>query len=134
MRLRIPSAEARPNGAGVSSSGLVERADGSGETCLGHVAEAAGLILLHRQRTIVEDELSEKCNLLEAIQFGGLCFSKRFRLNAVDLRFDGPDLRLGGSGNASLSAGVVAVRGRKCRCGREQKDCSRTRHTRVLSS
>src|SRR3954454_6190250 len=78
MRLRIPSAEARPNGAGVSSSGLVERADGSGETCLGHVTEAAGLVFLHRQRTIIEDELSEKRNLLEAIQCGGLCFSKRF--------------------------------------------------------
>src|ERR1700730_1929911 len=99
MRLRLSSTEARPDGAGVSDRRLVEGADRSIEPGLRHVAEATGLVPLHRNVPIVEDQLAEQRDLLKAVQRGRPRSVERFSLDAVDLLLDRRDFLLGGGWN-----------------------------------
>src|SRR5260370_354973 len=85
MRLRVSSAEARPNGAGVSSGRLVESAHWSAEPRLRHVTKATGLVPVDRKIPVVEDEFAEQREALKGIQLGRLRHLERFCLDAVDL-------------------------------------------------
>src|SRR5260221_12730171 len=91
MRLRLSGAEACANGAWVGYGGLVERADGSTETGLRHVAEGAGLIPLNGKLFVVKDYFPEQSDLLKVVQRYRLGLVERISLDAVDLLFDSLD-------------------------------------------
>ncbi len=67
VRLRLAIAEASAYRPRIGSRGTVQLRHGTGKAGLGHVAEHAGFVTVHRELFVIHDELAEQLDLLDLI-------------------------------------------------------------------